>query len=62
MDSVDQSSGVFEGVGHGHTVRLVGVAEAKARAVKSKVIVDMLMKRAIGKSHTRYFDPSSVEL
>lgn len=51
---------MFEGVGHGHTVRLVGVAEARASPAKSKVIVDMLMKRAIGKFHTRYFDPSSV--
>jgi hypothetical protein len=60
IDAVVELSGVLGGVGHGHTLRPVGVAEARAKPLRSKVIVDISMIRAIGKCHTGYLDSCSI--
>jgi hypothetical protein len=60
IDAVVELSGVLGGVGHGHTLRPVGVAEARAKPLSNKVIVDISMMGAIGKCHTGYLGPSSI--
>jgi hypothetical protein len=48
------------GVGHGRTLRVVGVAEPRTRLVRSKLIVNISMTGETGKGHAGGMDSRSI--
>lgn len=60
INTIVQSARVLGGKGNGRTLRPVGVAEARARPLRSKVIVNISMTKTVGKYHAGYLDPSSI--